>query len=673
MSLFHRPAGLVLAALVAMVAMGCERGARREEIRFRLDQRHFPSTTVQRRAPLVQIGDEVRPVPFARARVLLATVERVPLRDGPLRAAIRLPPDVREFPPSTLSLGWTLSGGVRFNRVERGWRLRMHPHRPGRGKIVVNLPFRQSIEGDRSLRLEGVRPMPARLESEPFDLPLGATIELGYGLASPKGASPGSSTTFAATVDCARGAPYVLVETTLKASDPASERWYDAGARYDRGARNCRLVLEARSVGADAGDPVWSVPRVRAPVAQKTANDLNVVLISLDTLRADHLSSYGYARRTSPAIDGQLVDRGTTFTDASSTYPRTNYAHLGIFTGVYPADLPAGGVLPLATPIRTMAEALSDAGFATVGITEDGLVSSGYGLAWGFDEYVEHPADPALGARRVFAQGEQVLHAYRDRRFFLFLHTYKVHAPYKPSEAFRDLFPPSPGAREAGVYRHVPERYRHDLDEYDRCIRDVDEQVADFLKTLDALGLAERTLVVVLADHGEAFGEHGFVGHGFSPHQEALRVPLVFRGPGILAGHRVATPVSLVDVAPTVLDLLGLPIPPEVQGLSLRPALLGRGLPKRPLFFGWLGKRHRGVRFGSFKLIQSGVRSRVFQLDVNPYERGRGQREAPGLMAYLERYDAEGARRRAMLDLAHVPSSVSPDVQRSLRALGYVD
>jgi arylsulfatase A-like enzyme len=614
---------------------------------------------------MVQIGDEARPVPFDREPTPVATVERVSPRGGVIRAPVTVSPT--GLADGRLELHWAVPDVPRYTRFARLWQLHRHPHRPAHGKIVLESPLGE-LAVDLALRVERIPPMPVRLESEPFDLSPGATIDVGYGIARPRVSRSASSAVFTATLRCAWAWPRVLVEARVGVSGDPAGRWYDASRRHAPGGRSCRLILEvSHPNGADVGDAVWSIPRLHV---SPSGDDRNLVLISLDTLRPDHLSGYDYIRRTSPAIDAALIARGTMFADAITTFPVTNVAHLSIFTGHYPAALPAAGALPAAVPIRMLTEVLRDAGFSTIGITENGLVTRDLGFGWGFDRLIERYHAPIEGAEHVFEQGRQMLQRNRDRRFFLFLHTYKVHAPYTPSDAFREFFP---SGTDDAVHRDVPEPHRAIFDDYDRCIREVDAHVRDFLDTLDMLELSDRTFIVLLSDHGEAFGEHGHLGHGFSPREEALRVPLVFRGPGIAAGRRVAAPVSLVDVMPTILDLLGLPVPGGVQGRSLRTALAGTSIaPRVPLFFEWVGAGNVGVRIGSTKIERTGSGHRTFDLGIDPRERAPRPGAAPEHVAEIDRYLEDGARRRQALATAGGPTTISPEVHEALRALGYV-
>jgi arylsulfatase A-like enzyme len=632
---------------------------------FRIDRRDATGPPRRERPIVAQIGAELRPLAVGREPTVVATIEGVAVRAGHIRARTELTPADRGG--GRLALSWGLPGGARFTRFERVWRLRAHPRRPARTKIVVQSPL-----GERAsalvLRLERTAPPPVRLVSEPFDVPPGATIELGYGVA-PAATAPAVTTTFRADLACAWAWPRPVVEARVGVDGAPVGQWYDASLHHATGARDCRLRLESDARDPSAGEPLWSLPRVRVPAAAARTG-ANVVLVSLDTVRADHLSAYWYVRRTSPQIDDLLAKTGTLFADASTTFPITNVAHLSLFTGRYPAMLPAAGTLKADVPIPMLTEILRDAGFSTLGVTEDGLVSHAYGFAWGFDRLIEHVHAPMEGAQRVFEDARRLVAAHRDRRFFLFLHTYKAHDPYRPSPVYREMFPATSGE---SIYRNVPAQHRAAFDDYDRCIRELDARLGEFLEALAGLGLADRTLVILTSDHGEAFGEHVALGHGFTPHQEALHVPLLFRGPGIRAGHRVTTPVSLVDVMPTILDLLGLPAPADVQGRSLRAALTGQELPVRPLFFEWFGAGNSGVRVGQLKLVRYGSLDRTYFPLIDRDERRGRPGALPEMASALARYLDDGARWRQTFDTRGAPTAISPELHDALRGLGYVE
>jgi arylsulfatase A-like enzyme len=391
-------------------------------------------------------------------------------------------------------------------------------------------------------------------------------------------------------------------------------------------------------------------------------------------------------------MDRLLVARGTTFTDVSTTFPMTHIAHLSAFTGLYPAAFDRHrGALPTLASIPTLAGALSAAGFETGAITEDGLVSGQRGFWYGFDEFTERTGfrrgEGHTGlARETFADGIRYLDAHRDRKFFLFLHTYQTHSPYTPAPAYQGLFrADASGDPSPDPSPYVPVEQRAARDNYDREIRETDDIVAGFLEALERLGLDQRTYVVVFSDHGEAFGEHGrlHVGHGWAGHDEQLRVPLIVRGPGVPAGRRIAVPTSLVDLTPTLLDLLGVPQLPRVQGTSMYGVLQGGEAPAaRPIYFEWTGVGiPRGVRYGDMKLVRhlkSDKPPVLFDLAQDPAER----RPILGPHAFLSRgpqlldaYEAEGARLARALGTANVEPEREPigkPVVDALRALGYL-
>jgi arylsulfatase A-like enzyme len=670
--------------VVGVVFAGCHGGEPVwEEIAIRLDGRSFEDTA-SAPVPIVDIGGEARPVPYARRVYPLPVVRTSPAHSGRVRAVVAMPKEVIAWPRSAFAVDVKVDFGSSAPAVDRiapstfglgalrlheGWRLRIDRQAPELGKLVVDLPTAQ--DGVRSLvQLVATTPMPRQMTSRRFDLPSGSTLSLRHGLADRTDPAAPMRVCFRATLDCPWWWKRDLVSDCLAVGDPRGKGWHRTDVPFPWGGRGCVLTLATD--GSAEGDPLWAVPVVRAPALVDPVERPNVVLVSLDTLRADHLGGYGYRRATSPSLDELVIRNGTAFDMAMSTFPMTHIAHLSIFTGLFAAALPTDGVLPAAAATPTLTELLRDAGFTTIAVTEDALVSKEYGFGRGFDHLVElHPAWSDR-ARLVFARGKEFLRAMRDRRFFLFLHNYKVHSPYLPSPGYSTLF--LTDDPDAAPLPDVPSQFRQARDAYDQSIRELDDQLASFLQTLDAEGLADRTLLVVLSDHGEAFGEHGTSGHGFSPDQEALHVPLVFRGPGVVR-RRVETPVSLADVAPTILDVLGLAVPSSMQGRSLRAALVGDPIEPRPVFFGWNAVRARGVLFGHVKLVRTGDRAWLYNLASDPGEVGPVNVRArlPPLLAQtLDNHQREGARRRAILEVAADAPPMSPELDRSLRALGYV-
>ena len=414
----------------------------------------------------------------------------------------------------------------------------------------------------------------------PVVVPAGAVATVGMGI--DEAASAGDAAPVEFRVAVVEGSRETIVHRTVL--DPArrmeDRRWADA--RIDLGpfaGRSVALVL--RTAPADAGRtgtslPVWADPVVLAPRATHAPN---VILISLDTLRAKSVSAYRSPRPTTPHLDRLVGETGTVFDAAYTTAPHTLPAHLSTFTGFYARGLSGvNPIVPLPRHIATLPEQLRAAGYATAAVTEDGFVIPRTGFRRGFASYRENTSpdlhEPLGQSAKTFRAAADWLAAHRDRPTFLFVHTYEVHYPYTPVPPYDTAFATE---EDAGDDENARELLR-----YEQEARYLDDELHAFLDAVDGLGLGTRTLLVVMADHGEEFHEHGSKRHGLQLYTEALHVPLMMRFPGVVpAGQRIATPVSLVDVAPTILDVVGAPALIGVDGESLLPLLAGGSLSER--------------------------------------------------------------------------------------------
>jgi len=315
----------------------------------------------------------------------------------------------------------------------------------------------------------------------------------------------------------------------------------------------------------------------------------NVLLVVIDTARADRFSFDGYARQTSPQIAG-LASEGTIYEQAYTPAPWTLPAHASLFTGLFPSSHGAdSGHLRLEAEFRTMAELFRDAGYRTLGYAANPWVGRQYGLDQGFDTYEEiwkdapGPKEDA-GAGALNARVERFLEwragnpAARDQPFFMFVNYLEPHLPYNPPEPARSRFI-APGTDRAAVerLRHFkhPDEVKYVLglgglqagdtrilsDLYDGEISYVDERVGDLARFLRERGLLDQTALVITSDHGEAIGDHGFLDHKMNVFEELLRIPLVVRYPArVEAGQRISEPVMLQDLYPTLLGLAGIPL-----------------------------------------------------------------------------------------------------------------
>jgi len=298
-------------------------------------------------------------------------------------------------------------------------------------------------------------------------------------------------------------------------------------------------------------------------------------LITLDTTRPDRLGCYGYSKAKTPEID-RVAQSGAIFENAYSPVPLTLPSHASILTGTYPLfhGVRNNGKYFLPPQAVSLAEILKQAGYGTAAFVSSFILDSRFGLDQGFDDYSDRMEDAARiknleSERRAEAtcrDFEAWLEKQTGGRFFAWVHFFDPHFPYDP-----------------------PEPYRSDPQighPYDGEIAYMDFYVGKILRLVEKKHFANRTLVVLAGDHGEAFGEHKENGHTIFAYNENIRVPLVFYSPGgIPKGVTVAAPVNLVDVLPTILDFLEMDVPGFAQGKSLIPLMNGRSAPTRPFYF----------------------------------------------------------------------------------------
>jgi arylsulfatase A-like enzyme len=314
--------------------------------------------------------------------------------------------------------------------------------------------------------------------------------------------------------------------------------------------------------------------------AAEAARPRNLLWISLDTLRADRLGCYGYERATSPALDA-LAKTAVRFTEASSPAPWTKPAHASLFTGLYPRR---HGVLafenPLAPGVTHVAELLAGSGFQTLAVVSNSVLTL-HDMPRGFAtfDYLERGQGPEPSGVTSRAL-ERLAALDRTRPFFALVHYNDLHARYRSLPRYEQEFTrPYEGtisSRGQEMLEHLTgirpmdaRDVEHMSDLYDAALRQLDDELARLFGYLDHARFWEDTLVVITSDHGEEFFDHGSIGHGMTQFEELVRVPLLFRGPGLAAGVEVSAPVSLVDVLPTCLALLGLSVPERLDGRDL--------------------------------------------------------------------------------------------------------
>ncbi|MCG6926923.1 MAG: sulfatase [Acidobacteria bacterium] len=329
----------------------------------------------------------------------------------------------------------------------------------------------------------------------------------------------------------------------------------------------------ALSAGCRGGAP---------PVPDEGTGPQRIILISLDTVRPDHLGTYGYDRPTSPAID-RFAASAVVFEDAVAQASATLSSHASILTSRIPRHHGASFSArhALGADVPTLAGQLRAAGYRTVAFTGGGQLDRRFGLGRGFQVYEETELNQNF--RETAGLGIEWLRANRGERVFLFLHTYEPHHPYvaRGLPGFEsDYDGPLPPIISVELLkeinsgsRAIDERdLRHIVNAYDTDLRSTDDGFRRLHRFLRRQHFLEDALIVLTSDHGEEFGEHGSVGwHGHTLYEELLRVPLIVKLPGNAhAGTRVSSSVRSLDIAPTILDLAGVPIPETFQGVSLR-------------------------------------------------------------------------------------------------------
>ena len=486
------------------------------------------------------------------------------------------------------------------------------------------------------------------------------------------------------------------------------------------GATGCRPALEPeQSPGSEKPTPPPEI----------------ILLISLDTLRADHLGMYGHHRPTSPVLD-RFAAGGTIFEDASSTAPWTLPAHASMLTGLYPIN---HRVLTFATglpgSIPTLAGELREAGYRTAAVVNSAwLKKERYGVTRDFEKYlfVDDTQDRRAPNTWITDQAISWLEEDAPGPLFLFVHYYDVHSDYSSLPEYERLFvSPYTGEADGTGWQlarasletdylemcrqnydpakcriGTVEKYlvidesletivfdaadlQHVEELYDAGIRQLDNELSRLFSALGVQDLLDKTLIVITSDHGEEFQDHGRLDHFLTMYQEVLRVPLIFRGPNVPAGLRIKTPVSLVDLAPTVLSLAGLPDKLTSDGFDLSPLLDGEvpnHFSTRSLFGEASGGLthalmmddifpvYRSIRQGSHKLIHNSKTDSwaLYDLSADPLETLNLVDQKPQIVEDLaslmrDRYED--------FDPTPLPSDrVELDAQEleHLRALGYL-
>ena len=414
----------------------------------------------------------------------------------------------------------------------------------------------------------------------------------------------------------------------------------------------------------------------------------NILLISLDACRADHLGCYGYDKPTSPFLDA-IAARGTRFNRAFTNAQGTVPSHTTLLSSLYQEShrmfhfrtpeekhwqkIPADAVM--------LQERLRARGYRTLAVTDGGHMARAFGYDRGFDDYRDGATGVESGTRKLL----DMIHAGdgTGQPVFAFYHTYEIHSPYDPPEPERSQFGPYPGriTADSGTLLRFADRALTGLvpddlvflrGQYDGGIRYADRVLAAFFGELGSMGFLDHAVVVITADHGEEFGEHGGLLHRGMLYEESIRVPLIIMGFGVPAGRVDGRPVSLIDVAPTLLARAGLAASPRMRGRDLLATEAAAG---EDAVFTQYGPLRYGVRTREWKFIVNADPARVelYNLRNDPGEREDLAARNPELVRGLGRRLRDWQRSQPVLQGASGPAvELTPEERARLKGLGYL-
>ncbi len=438
----------------------------------------------------------------------------------------------------------------------------------------------------------------------------------------------------------------------------------------------------------------------------------NLLLISVDTLRADHLSCYGYARRTSPSID-RIAREGTLFTNAQSASSWTTPSHMTMLTSlrvpIHGVDRPGRQLAPGRT---TLAEQLRDVGYDTAAFVGAPTLSRAFGFDRGFTRYEnllglpdsakpagrgpDLPEDVLLHthdvkpAQAVARAARTWIESEARAPFFAFVHLWDPHYDYRPSPPYDRLFDPgyegtfdfSHVEANAAICADMPEADReHLIALYDGEIAATDAIIGGIVDTLERTGRLDETLIVLTSDHGEEFFEHDGKGHVHTLYQEIVHVPLVFRYPRLVpAGRHVDAVFGAAHLMSTILGLVGVPPPPDIAGRDLSAVVRGAAAPADLWAFAEVEPTHPEpfylVRIGDFALLGSRGASEqkvAFDVRTDPFEHRGHPMSAAKRRAFAHYVDEATAGSAGLRGSGPSPVTLDALTLRELRELGYIE
>ncbi len=559
---------------------------------------------------------------------------------------------------------------------------------PGRDQVLARL----DCGGDR--RAAMWLPPPARLSME-VELSAGDRLRLGTGFDRAVSATPEGDVMFRVTWTGPDGKTHTLLDSL---GDP--DRWTDHEIKITSSMAGAGILTFATEGDEQNVLSGFTNPRI-IPVVQTPRP--NVIVYLIDTLRADHLSCYGAENKTSPSLDAVAED-GFLFERCYSPASWTRPATTSLLSGLYPTSHGVLGTdIGLPTSMLTIAEAMQSGGYSTWGlVTNPQIFARGLNFEQGFHRFLANdcivakdPEQGSLSSCRVNDTAFPLLEASGDEPFFLYLHSIDPHSPYTVPEGFENPFygdykgvlagcSLAPKLEFGAIENEIGDQdiaYLKSV--YDAAIRYQDDQVGRLLVKLDELGIYDNTILVFVSDHGEEFREHGQWEHGGRMWNELVHVPLILSipegvHPGLTPPQRVPAPVSLTDVMPSLLDLLGLNSAMSCQGTSFLPFMLDRYAEDQPVY---VEERENLGSFiaGSWKLIwkkqKKGELRELYNLRDDPDEQNDLSEKHPEIVEGLVRQRDKMAERFEATSLIGEANSVeiNDEAKSQLRELGYIE
>jgi arylsulfatase A-like enzyme len=549
-------------------------------------------------------------------------------------------------------------------------------------------------------RFSLVPPVPSRLTYE-VKIPEEPHLDLGFGVSSFDEEALPAPIEFRLLIDSGDGEEVVFQEAVRRRF---ANRWFEPTVDLSRWAgKSARLVFETRyqeteftrpeeslSASGQAFLPAWANPVLRDRRSAESRPDL--ILISIDCLRADHVGAYGYDRATTPSLDALAKD-GVVFEDAVSVSSWTLPTHMSILTGVLPTHHGLRQSQKKFSSVPYLPDLLAERSYQSVGIVSSLLLTPTFGFDEGFDRYYALVDEPA---EKLVDTAIREMEESGGRGRFLFLHLFDAHWPYFPPEELMSRFGERPKDMSELLKKVIDRRPPAGPEEieglkslYDAEVFQIDRELGRFLEALKIAGRYDGSLIVVTADHGESFYEHGFWQHSEVIYNEVSHIPLIVKWPGNSPQGRVGEVVDQLDIFPTFLEAAALPTSHEREGL-----LEARGASALTEIT-WEGNERRGaamkiaVRKGPLKYVATFegelddpefvsrlVKEELYDLSEDSGEKNdiiaqRGRRDVEALRSEVRSFLKDVRSRRAGGSSGAI--ALDEEMREKLRALGYLD